>query len=147
MEILSVSASPYGDCEGEVFNLHIRLEEGEVLTEGGTVQIEMMDESFLEREIKVINPRKAGDYAAVSERAKRHRPSGKTLREFWDPGACDIVVTHVSCHEVRADDEIRRRAFLAEREKTVTFRLSGRYTAGRKAFMTACRRTMRFLIR
>ena len=32
MEILSVTSTPYQ--EGEVLNIHIRLDEGEVLTEG-----------------------------------------------------------------------------------------------------------------
>ena len=50
MEILSVGACPY---EEEVLEIHVRFEEGEVLTEGGTIQIEMMDDSFLEREVKI----------------------------------------------------------------------------------------------
>lgn len=76
MEILSVGACPYE----EVFEIHVRLEEREVLTEGGTLQIEMMDDSFLEREVKIINPRWVGDYAAVSERAKQWKQSGETLK-------------------------------------------------------------------
>ena len=119
MEILSVTGSPYEDHEGEVLNLHIRLDEGEVLTEGGTVQIRMMDDSFLEREVKIINPQLAGDYAAVSQEAKQWKPSGRTLKEFKGPGTCDIVVTHVPYHEVRTDQEISDRAFLAEMEKMV----------------------------
>lgn len=70
MEILSVRGCPYEDHEGEVLNIQVRLEEGEIITEGGTIQIEMMDDSFIEREVKIINPCRAGDYAAVSERAK-----------------------------------------------------------------------------
>lgn len=119
MEIVSVSGCPYEDHEGEVLNIHIRLDEGEVLTEGGKIQIEMMDGSFLEREVKIINPRRAGDYAAVSEQAKQWKQSGETLREFKGPGTCDIVVMHVPYHEVKTDEEIQSRAFLAEMEKMV----------------------------
>lgn len=119
MEIVSVGGCPYEDHEGEVLNIHIRLDEGEVLKEGGKIQIEMMDGSFLEREVKIINPLRAGDYAAVSEQAKQWKQSGKTLKEFKGPGTCDIVVMHVPYHEVKTDEEIQSRAFLAEMEKMV----------------------------
>ncbi len=115
MEILSVGACPYE----EVLEIHVRLEEGEVLTEGGTIQIEMMDDSFLEREVKIINPRWIGDYAAVSERAKQRKQSGETLKEFKGPEVCDVVVMHVPYHEVKNEAEINSRAFLAEMEKMV----------------------------
>lgn len=65
MKITGVSGCPYEDHEGEVLNLDVDLEEGEVLYEGGTISIETMDDSFLERGIKIINPKWAGDYAVV----------------------------------------------------------------------------------
>ena len=61
MEILYVGECPYEDNKGEVLNLQVRLEEGEILMEGGNIEIEMMDDSVIEREVKIINPKQAGD--------------------------------------------------------------------------------------
>ena len=114
MKILSVTGSPYEDNEGEVVNLNIRLEEGEVLTQGGNIAIEMMDDSFIDREVKIINPRSAGDYAAVCEAAKQWKQSGKTLTEIKGPCDCVIVVMNVECHEVKSDEEIQNRQAIEE---------------------------------
>ena len=114
MEILYVRGCPYEDNEGEVLNLHIRLDEGDVLTEGGNIQIEMMDDSVIEREVKIINPKWAGDYAAVCEEAKEWKQSGETLKEIKGPGEWDIVVMHVPYHEVKTEEEIRNRAAMDE---------------------------------
>lgn len=114
MEILYVRGCPYEDNEGEVLNLHIRLDEGDVLTEGGNIRIEMMDDSVIEREVKIINPKWAGDYAAVCEEAKQWKQSGETLKEIKGPGEWDIVVMHVPYHEVKTEEEIRNRAAMDE---------------------------------
>ena len=119
MEILFVAGCPYEDNEGEVLNLHVRLDEGDVLTEGGNIRIEMMDDSVIEREVKIINPQRAGDYAAVCEKAKQWKQSGKTLKEIKGPGECDIVVMHIPYLEVKTEEEIRSRAAVEEINRMV----------------------------
>ncbi|MCM1541058.1 MAG: hypothetical protein NC121_07340 [Blautia sp.] len=123
MEILYVRGCPYEDNEGEVLNLHVRLEEGETLAEGGNIRIEMMDDSVIEREIKIINPKWAGDYAPVSKEAKQWKQSGETLKEIKGPGEWDVVVMNVPYHEVKTPEEIRQRAamddFMAEMDGKV----------------------------
>ena len=114
MKILSVTGSPDEDNKGEVLNLNIRLEEGEILTRGGSIAIEMMDDTFLDREVKIINPQSAGDYAAVCEAAKQWKQSGKTLAEIKGPCECKIVVMNVEYHEVKTDEEIRNRQAMEE---------------------------------
>ena len=57
MKITSVAGCPYEDHEGEILNINVNLEDGEVLYEGGMIKIEMMDDSVLESEIKIINPK------------------------------------------------------------------------------------------
>lgn len=119
MKILFVTGSPYEDNKGEVLNLHIRLEEGERLTKGGNITIEMMDDTFLDREVKIINPQSAGDYAAVCEVAKQWKQSEKTLTEIKGPCECVIVVTNVKYHEVKTDEEIRTRQAIEKFNQTV----------------------------
>lgn len=119
MKITGVGGCPYEDHEGEILNIDVNLDEGEILYEGGTISIEMMDDSFLEREIKIINPKWAGDYGVISEKAKQWKQSGKTLRKAKGPGHYSIVVTDVSYHEVKTDEEIAARAFLEEQKKMV----------------------------
>ena len=109
MKILYVTESPHEDNKGEVLNLNIRLEEGELLTKGGNITIEMMDGTFLNREVKIINPQCAGDYAEVCGAAKQWKRAGKTLTEIKGPCKCEIVVTNVKYHEVKTDEEIRNR--------------------------------------
>ena len=98
MKITGVGGCPYEDHEGEILNIDVNLDEGEILYEGGTISIEMMDDSFLEREIKIINPKWAGDYGVISEKAKQWKQSGKTLRKAKGPGHYSIVVTDVPYH-------------------------------------------------
>lgn len=114
MEILYVRGCPYEDNEGEVLNLQVRLDEGDILTAGGKIQIEMMDDSIIEREIKIINPKLAGDYAAVCEKAKQWEQSGETLQVIKGPEECEVVVMHVPYHEVKTEEEIRSRAAMEE---------------------------------
>ena len=39
MKITSVAGCPYEDHEGEILNINVSLEDGEVLYEGGMIQI------------------------------------------------------------------------------------------------------------
>ena len=119
MKITSVAGCPYEDHEGEILNINVSLEDGEVLYEGGMIKIEMMDDSVLESEIKIINPKVAGDYGVISNKARKWKCSGKTLKEAKGPGHFEIVVMNVPYHEVKTDEEIAARAFFEEHRKKI----------------------------
>lgn len=119
MKITGVFGCPYEDHEGEILNIDVNLYEGENLYEGDTISIEMTDGPSVEREIKIINPKLAGDYGVISEKAKKWKPSGMTLKEAKGPGHYSIVVTDVPYHEVKTDEEISVRAFMDEQRKMV----------------------------
>ena len=77
MEVTGISGCPYEDSDDEVLNLRIRLEENERLAVGDTIVIPMMDGSTLEREIMILSPKYAGDYAAVSKKTAQKVASGE----------------------------------------------------------------------
>ena len=114
MEILYVTASPYEDYKGQILNLRIRLDENDVLVKGEIISIELMDNSIIKREIKIINPKSAGDYGVISETAKQWQPSEKTLSKITGPDVCEVVVTNVNYHDVKTAEEIRSRQFQKE---------------------------------
>lgn len=114
MNIKEVYGSPYEDRDGEVINLEVELDEGEKLSKGGTIEIEMMDGTFVQREIRIINPQYAGDYAEVCDKAKDWKRSGKTLNEVTGACRCTVVVTDVPYHEIKTQSEIERRKMIKE---------------------------------
>lgn len=118
MKIINVSGCPYEDNEGEVLNLSVQLDDSESLSKCGTIKIEMMDDSFIEREVKIINPKLAGDYAEVSEKVRKSgwKRFENPVTEITGACMCDIVVMNVPYHEVKTDDEISRREMLKELE-------------------------------
>lgn len=71
MEFLDVTGCPYEDNDGEVLNVRYRLAENETVNLGDIIKIEMMGNLFVEREIKIINPKYAGDYSYVSKKAAK----------------------------------------------------------------------------
>jgi len=119
MKIVSVYGCPYEDHEGDVLILQVRLEEGERIRVGEAILIEMMDDSFIEREIMVIDPKRAGDFAPVSNEAKKWIQSGKTKRMSVGPCSCEVVVKDVEYHEVKTEEEVQARALLEEMNKKV----------------------------
>ncbi len=50
--------------------LYVKLDVNETVSLGDIIKIEMMDGSVIEREVKIINPKKAGDYYSVSKEAR-----------------------------------------------------------------------------
>ena len=118
MEIKDVYGCPYEDKEGEVLNIHVSLDENEKISLGDTVKIEMMDGTYLEREVKIINPNYAGDYAAVSEnvRLAGWKKSDKPILSVTGKCLCRIVVMNVPYHEVKTEREIEERKMRAEME-------------------------------
>lgn len=116
MNIKEVYGSPYENREGEVINLEVEIDEGEKLSKGGTIEIEMMDGTFVQREIKIINPRYAGDYAEVCDKAKDWKRSKKPVAEITGACICTVVVTDVPHHEIKTKSEIERREMIKEME-------------------------------
>lgn len=125
MKILSVAGSPYEDNDGEVLNLHVRLDENEIIVVGQMIGIEMMDDSIHETEVKIIEPRYAGDYQAVSRKIAAKVASGeygtskKQKKQIQGPCVTDLVVMNVPYHEVKTDEEINARKMIAEMRKKV----------------------------
>ena len=70
MEICHVYGCAYEDYEHAVMELDVRLDANETVSVGDIIKIEMMDDSVIEREVKIINPKKAGDYYPVSKKAR-----------------------------------------------------------------------------
>ena len=126
MEVRGIAGCPYEDSEGEVLNLSIRLDDGEVLCVGDAIDIPMMDGSTLTREVKVIEPKYAGDYAAVSKKAAQKVADGEwgaskepVLRTEGPKPHCDVVVVGVPYHEVLVEENVNARRFVEERRKKV----------------------------
>ena len=125
MEILSVAGCPYEDYDGQVLELHVRLEDDEVVRVGETISIEMMDGSFVDAEVKIINPKYAGDFAWVSKKAADKVESGeygmsdKRVMSVEGPCIADFAVLDVPYHEVKTDEEINARKMIEEMKKMV----------------------------
>lgn len=119
MKITDIFGCPYEDNEGEVANLRVELEEGEKLLTGGFIKIQMMDDTFIEREVRIINPKFAGDYAEVSEKTRKAgwKRSENPVTEITGACICDIVVMNVPHHDVKTDYEIQRHAMTAEQKR------------------------------
>ena len=125
MKVDYVGGCPYEDNPGEVLNLTVILEDGEVIHLGDTIDILMMDDTYLQREVKMINPRYAGDYAAVSKKARAKVDAGeygeskKKTTIVTGPCRCTLVVMNVPYHEVKTNDEIAARQAIEERRRLI----------------------------
>lgn len=125
MEILSVAGSPYEDYKGQVLELHVRLGDDEVVRVGEKISVEMMDGSFADREVRIINPKLAGDFALVSKRAASMVEAGeygmseKRVMSVKGPCIADLVVLDLPYHEVKTDEEIYARQMIGEMRKMV----------------------------
>ena len=64
MKIRHAMGCPYEDYENAAMVLEVQLEANETVSVGDEIRIEMMDDSFIEREVKIINPKKAGNSAS-----------------------------------------------------------------------------------
>ena len=120
MKVMSVAGCPYEDYKGQVLHLYVKLEADETVKVGDMISIEMMDDSFMETEVKMIAPKYAGDYAWITKYAADKVKSGEygmsELRTMSITGPCntDLVVLDVPYHEVKTDEEINARKAIEE---------------------------------
>ncbi len=125
MEILSVAGCPYEDYKGQILELHVKLEDKEIIHVGEEISIEMMDGTFVDTEVKIINPKYAGDFASVSKKAAGKVESGeygmskKIVMSVQGPCNADLVVLDIPYHEVKTDEEINTRKMIEEMRKMV----------------------------
>lgn len=125
MKILSVAGCPYEDYRGQVLHLRTDLEEGEVVNLGDTISIEMMDDSFMDAEVKLINPKYAGDlswitkYAAEKVMSGEYGMSEQRVMKVEGPCIADLIVLDVPGHEVKTDENIDAREFFDEMSKMI----------------------------
>lgn len=119
MKILSVSGCPCEDYDGQILHLYTKLDEGEEIRLNDIISIEMMDDTFIKREVLLIN----SDYYNISENVRKKIESGEYGKSdnptMNIKGSCsaNIVVKDVPYHEVKTDEEIARRKFLEEQKK------------------------------
>lgn len=120
MKIISVYGCPYEDYKGQILELSVTLNDGESVSIGDVVSIEMMDDSLLEAEIKIINPKLAGDFSLVSQYAAERVASGEfgmsdnMEQSVEGPCATTLVVLDVPYHEVKTDGNIRTKELIEE---------------------------------
>ncbi len=125
MKILSVAGCPYEDYEGQILELHTELDDGEVINLGDVISIEMMDDSFIDAKVELINPKFAGDFSWISRNAAKKVESGEysmsKQRTMKVEGPCtaSLVVMDVPYHDVKTDEEIFARKFKEERAQMI----------------------------
>ena len=125
MVVLSVARCPYKDYNNQIIHLNIKLDEGEKICLNEIILIEMMDGTFLEREVRLINPKYEGDYHVISNMAKKkveereYGMSEKITEEVTGPSTADIIVTDIPPHEVKNDAEIAARKAIERMEKMI----------------------------
>lgn len=125
MEILGAYGCPYEDYEGQIIDLRVRLEDKEVVNVGDAISIEMMDGTFTEAEIKIIDPKVAQDFAVVSKKMAEEVSSGKwrmskkLTQTVKGPCISTIVVLDIPLHEIKTEEEIQARKVREKFQKTI----------------------------
>ncbi len=116
MEIRHAFGCPYADYKNAVINLEVHLEAKETISVGDVIRIEMLNDSFIEREVKLINPKKAGDYYPVSKKARESnwRRSKKPVLSVTGECNCTLVIQDCRTSDVKTQDNKDTQAFLDE---------------------------------
>lgn len=125
MKIKDVFGCPYEDVPGSVTGLRIMLDEDETIGLGDKISIPMMDGTCLSREVRLIDPRRAGDFGIFSKQIQaevdaglcgvsRHRTS-KVSGEC----SCSVYVMDVPCNEVETDRNIAARQIQEEQAEMI----------------------------
>lgn len=124
MELLDVAGCPYEDYSGQILEIRYRLTETETVWLGDYLTIELMDGSVIKKEIKIINPKYAGDFSYISQKAKAKVDAGEygmseKVLSIKGPGIATFVVTDVAYHDVKTDHEIAVREAMEMHRKMV----------------------------
>lgn len=116
MEIRHAFGCPYEDYKGAVINLEVQLEADETISVGDLIRIEMLNDSFIEREVKLINPKKAGDYYPVSKKARESnwRRSKKPVLSVTGECYCTLIIQDCRSSDVKTKENIAVQAFFDE---------------------------------
>ncbi len=121
MKIKSCIRCPYErDYMKQIINMSVELEEGETISVNGMISIEMMNGSFLETKVKLINPGNIDDYKWIDltkhERAWMHKYEKNFNPTETAEGPCEaeIVIKGVPYHDIRTDAEIAGRKLMKE---------------------------------
>lgn len=126
MEILDIAGSAYEDYDDQMLMLFVKLDAGEAVSIGDDISIPMIDGPALTRQVMLINPRRAGDYAPISKLAASKVASGewgtskKPVTHLDGPlSSCEVVVLDVPYHEVLTEENLAARRFFERRQKMV----------------------------
>ena len=126
MEILFTAGCPYEDDDRKVLNLHVRLDDGETINVNDEITIELMDDSFAKAEVKIINPKYAGDYAYVSKKttqmvqAGEYGMSDKRVMSVSGPSTATLVIYDFPRNEaVKTPEAIESRQLNEEIQKKI----------------------------
>ena len=126
MKITMVASGSYEeDYEGQILHLLVSLSEGETVQVNDVISIEMMDDTFIERPVVLINPKKTGDFYPVSEKIRQMVESGKCRASkkltkcVKGPCNADLVVIDVPYHDVKTDEAIAARRLMKEMSEKI----------------------------
>lgn len=125
MKIINAYGCPYEDNTDEILELDVRLDKGEIVSLGDTIAIEMMDDTVIYREVKLIDPKYAGDFAPISSRMAEEvrsmgsRTSRKPKKAAMGECTCRLVVLKASCRDVKTDYNVAAKEMVEEWKQRV----------------------------
>ncbi len=122
MKITSIAGCPYEDYEGQILELHVQIDENETINVGDNISIDMMDDTVLTREVKIINPEIYADFACVSQKVaedinsttKKSKKKRNPTLSLTGPAHASLVVLDVPYHDVKTDENTAFRSFMEE---------------------------------
>jgi hypothetical protein len=116
MEIRHAYGCPYEDYEHGIMELDVQLEANETVSVGYMIRIEMMDDTFIEREVKIINPQYAGDFYPVSKKARESDwgRSKNPILSVTGECSCRLIVLDCQPSDVKTQENFDTKAFFDE---------------------------------
>ena len=121
MEICHAYGCPYEDYENAIMELAVKLDVNETVSVGDIIKIEMMDDSVIERKVKIINPKKAGDFYLVSKEARESNwgRSKKPVLSVTGECQCNLVVLDCDPTSVKTEENITAEQAIQEMQSRV----------------------------
>lgn len=118
MEILYAYGCPYEDYDNAVMTLSVRLEANENVSVGDTIKIKKIDDLIIEREVKIINPKKAGDFFPVSKKARESNwsRSKNLMQTVSGECVCELIVLDCKPSDVKTKENIAAHKTFEERQ-------------------------------